>query len=73
MPLRRFLPMAASRTIRTTAQMNVPDNRARRFSTVDDFVLRKPPTSINRNSFQQAARNKFNINQLETTDFNKLQ
>jgi hypothetical protein len=39
----------------------------------DDFVLRKPPTSINRNSFQQAACNRFNINQLETTNFNRFQ
>jgi len=35
----------------------------------DDFVLKKHPTSINRNSSQQAACNRFNINQLETTNF----
>jgi len=42
-------------------------------STVDDFVLRKPPTSANRTSFQRAARNGFNINQLQTANFNRLQ
>jgi hypothetical protein len=31
--------------------------------TVDDFVLRKPPTSTNHNSVQRAVCNKFNINQ----------
>jgi hypothetical protein len=39
----------------------------------DDFVLRKPPTSTNSNRVQQAACNRFNINHLETTDFNKFQ
>ena len=41
--------------------------------TVEDFVLRKPPTSINRNSFQQAGCNRFNINQVETTNFSRFQ
>src|SRR5579859_4908341 len=42
-------------------------------STVDDFVLRKLATSTNRNSFQRAARNGVNINQLRTTNFNRFQ
>jgi hypothetical protein len=37
--------------------------------TVDDFVLRKPPTSINRHSFQRATRNRVNTNQ-RTAVFN---
>ena len=41
--------------------------------TVDNFVLRKPPISINRNSFQPAARNGFNINHLECANFNRVQ
>jgi hypothetical protein len=41
--------------------------------TVDDFVLKKPPTSINRNSFQPAACNRFNINHLRTTNFTRFQ
>jgi hypothetical protein len=40
---------------------------------VDGFVLRKPPTSTNRHSFQRAARNRFKINQIETTSFNRFQ
>jgi hypothetical protein len=39
----------------------------------DDFVAAKPPTSTNHNSFQQAARNRFNINQLQATKFNRVQ
>jgi hypothetical protein len=39
----------------------------------DDFVLRKPPASINRNNFQQAACNRFNINHLKTSYFNRFQ
>jgi hypothetical protein len=42
-------------------------------STVDDFVLKKPLISINRNSFQHAGANRFNISHLETTNFNRLQ
>jgi predicted nuclease of restriction endonuclease-like (RecB) superfamily len=38
--------------------------------TVDDFVLRKPRTSINRNSVQQAACNRFNTNHLQTENLN---
>jgi hypothetical protein len=36
-------------------------------------VLRKPPTSTNRNSFQRVTSNRFNINHLEATKFNGLQ
>jgi hypothetical protein len=43
------------------------------YRTVDDFVLRKPPISINRNSSQQAACNRFNINHLRTSNFNRFQ
>jgi hypothetical protein len=35
--------------------------------------LRKPPISIKKSSFQQAACNSFNINRLETINFNKFQ
>jgi hypothetical protein len=41
--------------------------------TVDEFVLQKPPTSTDPNSFQRAACNSFNINQLETANFNSFQ
>jgi len=43
------------------------------FSTVDGFVLKKPPISPNRNSFQRAARHSFNINRLKTTNLNRFQ
>jgi hypothetical protein len=41
--------------------------------SVDDFVLRKPSASIDHNSFQQAARNRFNINRLRTSNFHNFQ
>jgi hypothetical protein len=42
-------------------------------STVDDFVLRKSSLSRDRNSFQRGARNRFNINHLRTSNFNRFQ
>ena len=35
--------------------------------------LRKPPTSIENSSFLRAACNRFNINELETINFNRFQ
>jgi len=35
--------------------------------------MRKPPISIENNEFQPAAHKRFDINQLKTTKFNKVQ
>jgi hypothetical protein len=61
-----------------TATAEIYERTAKKLARIgslmeDDFVLRKPPTSTNRNSLQQAARNRFNINHLRTTDFNRFQ
>src|SRR5579872_7238425 len=66
---------------RQRQQQNQMQNLQRRRKTVLDSAatwkanlrLRNPSETIRLNYFQTAARNRFNINQLETTDFHKFQ